>query len=243
MFKIFVYKTYDEVSQKAFEILKDIIKVDHPITLGLATGSSPVGLYARLVEDHIKNKTSYAHVTTYNLDEYVGLPKGHLQSYLTFMNQHLFDYIDCPRNQIHMPEVHVDDLKAAADAYSAAVLTAKPDVQVLGIGSNGHIGFNEPGTSFSSTTHVVGLKEETRLDNARFFSGLDEVPRYAVSMGITEIMSAKKIVLIATGNKKALAVKEMIHGKIREEVPCTILQKHQDVVLILDEEAARLLND
>jgi len=243
MFKIFVYKTYEEVSQKAFETLIDIIKVDHPVTLGLATGSSPIGLYNRLVEDHVKNKTSYRHVTTYNLDEYVDLPKGHLQSYLTFMNQHLFDYIDCPRHQIHMPSVHSDDLKHEADAYSAAVLAAKMDVLVLGIGSNGHIGFNEPGTSFSSTTHVVGLKEETRKDNARFFSSLDEVPRYAVSMGITEIMSAKKIVLIATGNKKALAVKEMIHGKIREEVPCTILQKHPEVILILDEDAARLLND
>jgi glucosamine-6-phosphate deaminase len=243
MFKIFVYKTYEEVSQKAFEVLIDIIKVDHPVTLGLATGSSPIGLYVRLVEDHAKNKTSYQHVTTYNLDEYVDLPKGHLQSYLTFMNHHLFDYIDCPRHQIHMPNVHSDDLKNEADAYSAAVLAAKMDVQVLGIGSNGHIGFNEPGTPFTSTTHVVGLKEETRKDNARFFSSLDEVPKYAVSMGITEIMSAKKIVLIATGNKKASAIKEMIQGKMREEVPCTILQKHPEVILILDEDAARLLND
>jgi glucosamine-6-phosphate deaminase len=243
MFTIHVYKTYEEVSQKAFEIVKDIVTVGHPVTLGLATGSSPVGLYARLVEDHVKNKTSYQHVTTYNLDEYVGLPKGHQQSYLSFMNENLFDHIDCPRSQIHMPSVYGDDLKKDAIDYSKAVLAAHVDVQILGIGSNGHIGFNEPGTPFDSITHVVALKEETRKDNARFFTDPDDVPVYAVSMGITEIMAAKKIVLIAIGNKKALAVKEMIQGKIREEVPCTILQSHPDVVLLLDEEAASLLHD
>ena len=243
MFKIHVYKTVDEVSQKAFEIVRDIVKVDHPVTLGLATGSSPIGMYARLVEDHEKNGTSYAHVTTYNLDEYVGLPVGHQQSYLSFMNENLFDYVNISRKNIHMPSAHSKDLKKNAEEYSQAVLNAHVDVQVLGVGSNGHIGFNEPGTPFDSITHVVALKDETRQDNARFFNALDEVPEYAVSMGITEIMAAKKIVLIAIGNKKALAVKEMIQGKIREEVPATILQKHPDVVLILDEEAAKLLHD
>jgi len=243
MFKIHVYKTVDEVSQKAFEIVNEIVKSNHPVTLGLATGSSPVGMYARLVKDHEENKTTYKNVTTYNLDEYVGLPKGHTQSYLTFMNENLFDYVDIQRKNIHMPSAHSDDLKKDAQEYSKAVLAAHVDVQVLGVGSNGHIGFNEPGTPFDSITHVVALKDETRQDNARFFSSIDEVPEYAVSMGITEIMAAKKIVLIAIGNKKALAVKEMIHGKIREEVPCTILQKHPDVVLILDKEAASLLDD
>ncbi len=243
MFTIHVYKTYDEVSQKAFEIVKGIVTEKHSVTLGLATGSSPVGMYALLVADHVKNKTSYKNVTTYNLDEYVGLPKGHLQSYLTFMNENFFDHIDCPRSQIHMPSVYGDDLKKDAQDYSQAVLAAKVDIQILGVGSNGHIGFNEPGTPFDSITHVVALKEETRKDNASFFTDVDDVPEYAVSMGITEIMAAKKIVLIATGNKKALAINEMIQGKIREEVPCTILQKHPDVVLLLDEEAASLLHD
>jgi len=188
MFKIHVYDSVDEVSQKAYDVISVLIKSGKPVTLGLATGSSPVGMYALLVKDHETNGTSYAKVTTFNLDEYVGLPKGHLQSYLTFMNENLFDFVDIDRHNIHMPSAHTDDLKADAIAYSKAVLAAHVDLQVLGVGSNGHIGFNEPGTPFDSITHVVALKDETRLDNARFFNDLSEVPEYAVSMGFTEIM-------------------------------------------------------
>lgn len=243
MFKIHVYKNYVEASQKAFEVISETVQSNHPVTLGLATGSSPIGMYACMVEDHLHNGTSYRHVTTYNLDEYVGLPIGHPQSYLTFMNEHLFNHIDCPRDQIHMPSVNSAHLEAEAKKYSDAVLKAQIDIQVLGVGSNGHIGFNEPGTPFDSITHLVTLKEGTRIDNARFFHDLNEVPQYAVSMGITEILSAKKIMLIALGKNKASVVKEMVKGVIREEVPCTILQKHPNVVLILDEEAASLLSD
>lgn len=242
MFKIHVYDTVDEVSQKAFEVILDVVK-SGPVTLGLATGSSPVGMYARMVKDHELHGTSYKNVTTYNLDEYVGLPKGHTQSYLTFMNENLFDFVDIDRKNIHMPSAHTDDLKADALAYSKAVLAAKVDLQVLGVGSNGHIGFNEPGTPFDSITHVVALKDETRQDNARFFNDLSEVPEYAVSMGITEIMAAKKILLIATGKKKAVAIRSMVKDPISTDSPCTILQKHPDVTLVLDKEAASLLND
>jgi len=242
MFKIHVYDTYDEASQKAFEVILDVVK-SGPVTLGLATGSSPVGMYARMVKDHEQHGTSYKNVTSYNLDEYVGLPKGHPQSYLTFMNENLFDFVDIPRKNIHMPSAHTEDLKAEALAYSKAVLTAKVDLQVLGVGSNGHIGFNEPGTPFDSITHVVALKDETRQDNARFFNDLSEVPEYAVSMGITEIMAAKKILLIATGKKKAVAIRSMVKDPISTDSPCTILQKHPDVTLVLDKEAASLLND
>lgn len=242
MFKIHVYDTYDEASQKAFEVILDVVK-SGPVTLGLATGSSPVGMYARMVKDHEQHGTSYKNVTSYNLDEYVGLPKGHPQSYLTFMNENLFDFVDIPRKNIHMPSAHTEDLKAEALAYSKAVLAAKVDLQVLGVGSNGHIGFNEPGTPFDSITHVVALKDETRQDNARFFNDLSEVPEYAVSMGITEIMAAKKILLIATGKKKAVAIRSMVKDPISTDSPCTILQKHPDVTLVLDKEAASLLND
>jgi len=242
MFKIHVYDTYDEASQKAFEVILDVVK-SGPVTLGLATGSSPVGMYARMVKDHEQHGTSYKNVTSYNLDEYVGLPKGHPQSYLTFMNENLFDFVDIPRKNIHMPSAHTEDLKAEALAYSKAVLTAKVYLQVLGVGSNGHIGFNEPGTPFDSITHVVALKDETRQDNARFFNDLSEVPEYAVSMGITEIMAAKKILLIATGKKKAVAIRSMVKDPISTDSPCTILQKHPDVTLVLDKEAASLLND
>ena len=243
MFEIFVYDTYDQVSQKAFEVILDVVKSAKPITLGLATGSSPVGMYQRMVKDHEENGTSYKHVSTYNLDEYVGLPKGHSQSYLTFMKENLFDYVDIDPKNIHMPSAHTDNLKEEALAYSKAVLAAHIDLQVLGVGSNGHIGFNEPGTPFDSITHVVGLKEQTRLDNARFFSSLQEVPEYAVSMGITEILSAKKILLIATGKNKAVAIRSLVKDPISTDSPCTILQKHQDVILVLDKAAASLLND
>lgn len=242
MFKIHVYDTVDEVSQKAFEVILEVVK-SGPVTLGLATGSSPVGMYARMVKDHEQNGTSYKHVTTYNLDEYVGLPKGHTQSYLTFMNENLFDFVDIERKNIHMPSAHTEDIKADALAYSKAVLAAKVDLQVLGVGSNGHIGFNEPGTPFNSITHVVALKDETRQDNARFFNDLSEVPEYAVSMGITEIMAAKKILMIATGKKKAVAIRSMVKDPISTDSPCTILQNHPDVTLVLDKEAASLLND
>lgn len=243
MIHIHVLDNYDQVSQKAFEVILPLIKSGKLVTLGLATGSSPVGLYARLVKDHEQNGTSYKQVSTYNLDEYVGLPKGHSQSYHTFMNENLFDYIDIDPRNTHFPQAHTEDLKADALAYSKAVLAAKVDLQLLGVGSNGHIGFNEPGTPFDSITHVVGLKEQTRLDNARFFGDLSEVPEYAVSMGFTEIMSAKKILLIATGKKKAVAIRALINDPISTDVPCTILQKHPDVTLILDKEAAELLND
>lgn len=243
MIKIHVLDNYDQVSQKAFEVILPLIKSGKPVTLGLATGSSPVGLYARLVKDHEQNGTSYKQVSTYNLDEYVGLPKGHSQSYHTFMNENLFDYIDIDPRNTHFPQAHTEDLKADALAYSKAVLAAKLDLQLLGVGSNGHIGFNEPGTPFDSITHVVALKEQTRLDNARFFSDLAEVPEYAVSMGFTEIMSAKKILLIATGKKKAVAIRALVKDPITPDIPCTILQKHPDVTLVLDKEAAELLND
>jgi glucosamine-6-phosphate deaminase len=243
MFQICVYDNYDQVSQKAFEVILEFVKSGKPVTLGLATGSSPVGMYQRMVKDHETNGTSYQFVTTYNLDEYVGLPKGHSQSYLTFMNENLFDFIDIDPKKVHMPLTHTDKLKEEAAAYSKAVLDAGVDLQVLGVGSNGHIGFNEPGTPFESTTHVVGLKEETRLDNARFFTDLAEVPEYAVSMGITEIMSAKKILLIATGKKKAVAIRSLVKDPISTDSPCTILQKHPDVILVLDKEAASLLDD
>lgn len=243
MFKIYVYDNYDDVSQKAFEVILEVVKSADPITLGLATGSSPVGMYQRMVQDHEKNGTTYQHVTTFNLDEYVGLPKDHSQSYLTFMKENLFDFVDIDPKKIHMPSAHTENLKEEALAYSRAVLSAHIDLQVLGVGSNGHIGFNEPGTPFDSVTRVVGLKEQTRLDNARFFTSLAEVPEYAVSMGITEIMSSKKILLIATGKKKAVAIRSLVKDPVSTDSPCTILQNHPDVVLVLDKEAASLLND
>jgi glucosamine-6-phosphate deaminase len=236
-----VFKSHAELDAKACELVKALIQSQPQVTLGLATGSSPVGMYAHLVQEVKRGQLSFKHVTTFNLDEYVGLPDDHPQSYLTFMNQHLFNHVDIDRHNIHMPSAQGHDLEANAKAYHDALWAHHVDLQVLGVGSNGHIGFNEPGTPVDSTVHVVRMHKQTRLDNARFFSSLDEVPEYAISMGIKDILRAKKILLIATGLKKAEAIRELVSGKITVDVPCTILQTHPDVTLLLDEDAASLL--
>ncbi len=238
MFKVYVYDDYEGVSQKAFEVMEEIIK-QGKVTLGLATGSSPVGLYKRLVEAN-KKGLSFKDVQTFNLDEYVGLSKNHDQSYYHFMFEQLFKHVDIDVNNVHLPKGE-GSLEEVAAEYEAMLVQNPLDIQLLGVGSNGHIGFNEPGTSFDSTVHVVRLKEETRQDNARFFKSIDEVPNFAITMGIQDIMRAKQVLLIASGKNKAVAIKEMLEGKIREDVPCTILQKHHDVIVVLDKEAASLI--
>ena len=239
---IFVFEKHAELDAKACELVKEVIQSKPQVTLGLATGSSPVGMYAHLVNEVKRGQLSFKNVTTFNLDEYVGLPANHSQSYLTFMNQHLFDLVDIDRANIHMPNGQGHDLEGNAKAYREALWSHEVDLQVLGVGSNGHIGFNEPGTPVDSSVHVVRMHQQTRLDNARFFNSLDEVPEYAISMGIADILRANKILLIATGIKKAKAIKELVNGKITVDVPCTILQTHPDVTLLLDAEAASLLS-
>lgn len=238
MFKVFVYDDYEDLSQKAFEVMEEVVK-QGKVTLGLATGSSPVGLYKRLVEAH-KEGLSFKDVQSFNLDEYVGLSKDHDQSYYHFMFEHLFKHVDFNLDNVHLPKGE-GSLEEVAAEYESMLSQNPQDLQLLGIGSNGHIGFNEPGTIFDSTVHVIRLKEETRQDNARFFNSIDEVPHFAITMGIKDILRAKKILLVASGKNKAMAIKEMLEGKIREEVPCTILQNHPDVVVVLDKEAASLI--
>lgn len=238
MFKVFVYDDYEGLSQKAFEVMEEVVK-QGKVTLGLATGSSPVGLYKRLVEAY-KDGLSFKDVQSFNLDEYVGLSKDHDQSYYHFMFEHLFKHVDFNLDNVHLPKGE-GSLEEVAAEYESMLSQNPQDLQLLGIGSNGHIGFNEPGTSFDSTVHVIRLKEETRQDNARFFNTIDEVPHFAITMGIKDILRAKKILLVASGKNKAMAIKEMLEGKIREDVPCTILQNHPDVVVVLDKEAASLI--
>jgi glucosamine-6-phosphate deaminase len=239
MFKLYVLDNYEEVSKKASEVVIKVVEKGN-VTLGLATGSSPVGMYKHLVEAH-KNGLYFNQVTTVNLDEYVGISREHSQSYYHFMFEHLFKHVDVKYENIHIPFGQDSSEKMIKD-YEDFLSSHPQDLQVLGIGSNGHIGFNEPGTSFDSTVHVIELKEETREDNARFFESIDDVPTHAITMGIKDIMRAKEIVLIATGEKKAQAVYEMVYGEITEEVPCTILQKHENVIVIVDKEAGKLLN-
>lgn len=237
--EVIVLKDYDEVSQKAFEVMKGIVANKPNAVLGLATGSTPIGLYKNMIKDHKDNGTSYANCQSFNLDEYVGLPRDHKESYYTFMHTNLFSGIDIKEENVHLP---YGDTKADCEAYEKAMEHVHVDVQVLGIGANGHIGFNEPGTSFDEETHIVTLTEKTRQDNARFFDGdINQVPTHAITMGIATIMKAGKILLIATGENKADAVAAMINATPSTDCPASVLQNHKDVVVILDEAAASKL--
>ena len=238
--KLVITKNYEEASDKMFEEMKEYLVPGK--VLGLATGSSPLGLYARMVEDHKKNGTSYKEIKTFNLDEYVGLPITHPESYYAFMHTNLFNHIDIPEQNTHVPSGLGEDLEGQAKKYDDMILENPVDIQVLGIGSDGHIAFNEPGTAFDSLTHVTDLLEPTIKDNARFFDfDMEKVPHQAVTQGIATIMRAKKIILIATGENKANAVKAMVEGPIDEACPASILQKHDNVVIVVDEAAASLL--
>lgn len=237
--KVIVCKDYNEVSKKAYEVMKDVLTSKDDVVLGLATGSSPIGLYKEMVADYQAGNVSYKKVKSFNLDEYVGIDRNHPESYYSFMHKNLFDAVDIDENNVNLP---YGSTKEEADAYEKSMEEYRIDLQVLGIGSNGHIGFNEPGTSFDSTTHIVDLKESTIKDNARFFDDdINLVPKHAISMGIASIMKSKKILLIASGANKAKAVAGMVNGPITEDLPASILQKHDDVVIVVDTEAASLL--
>ncbi len=240
MIKVIKVNNYEEASDKAFEVMKEFIKPGK--VLGLATGSTPLGLYARMVKDHEENGTSYAEICSYNLDEYVGLPIEHPESYYAFMHRNLFDKIDIKEENAHVPSGLGEDLEGQAKKYDEMIDAQPVDIQLLGIGSDGHIAFNEPGTPFDSGTHVTDLAESTIRDNCRFFDNdMSKVPTQAVTQGIGTIMKAKNILLIATGANKAQAVKDMIDGPVDENCPASILQKHPNVIVIVDEAAASLL--
>ena len=237
--KVIKVKNYDEVSAEAFKVMKEVVANKPEAVLGLATGSSPIGLYENMIKDHKENGNSYAKCQSFNLDEYVGIDRNHSQSYWTFMHENLFHGIDLPEDKIHVP---YGNTKADCEGYEKAMENVSVDIQVLGIGGNGHIGFNEPGTPFTEETHIVDLTEKTRSDNARFFENdINKVPTQAITMGIATIMKAKKILLVASGANKADAVAAMVNGPVDPACPASVLQNHPDVVVIVDEEAAAKL--
>lgn len=240
MFTIIIVDDYDEMSDRAFDVVKGIVTAKPNCVLGLATGSTPIGLYQRMIKDHEDNGTSYAEVRTVNLDEYLDLPKDHPESYYSFMHQNLFSGLDISMDSIHLPEDGADKALQCAK-YNAVLDSLDIDLQLLGLGSNGHIGFNEPGTPLDSVTHVVKLKESTRQDNARFFSSLDEVPAHAITMGIASILRAKQVLVVASGENKAEAVAAMLNGPQTVDVPASALQMHPDVIVVVDKAAAKNL--
>lgn len=237
--EIIICKNYEEVSKKAAEIMLKVVKEKERPVLGLATGSSPIGLYQNLISDHKENHTSYENVVTFNLDEYVGLPKDHAESYYTFMHKNFFNHIDIKEENVHLPSGLGEDLEANCQAYEDSMKAYEVDIQLLGVGRNRHIGFNEPGTSFDSVTHIVTLDEKTIQDNARFFDNdMSLVPTQAITMGIATIMNAKEIVLVASGANKADAIYELVKGEISNQCPVTILRNHPNVHIVVDEDAA-----
>ena len=240
--ELIITKDYDEMSQKAAEIFIDMLKKKPNATLGLATGSTPIGLYKKLIEKNKSKEISFKDVITYNLDEYCDLPKEHRQSYFTFMNENLFKHIDININNTHIPEGEGDS-KVNAQKYEEALKNTKIDIQLLGIGSNGHIGFNEPGTDFNIGVHEVQLTENTIKDNARFFENdINKVPKKAITMGIKNILDADTIILVASGSNKANAIKSVMSGVIDKNIPASALNIHKGrVYVIIDKDAAKYL--
>lgn len=240
---ILIVNDYDEMSKKAAHIFVAQILRSPESVLGLATGSTPVGLYEALIRFYNEGMISFEGVVTFNLDEYVGLEAHHPQSYSYFMNEHLFKHVDIQSGNYHIPSGAAADIERECNRYEAMILNAGGiDLQVLGIGRNGHIGFNEPDIKFEARTHVVNLDDQTITDNARFFNSTIDVPKMAISMGIKTIMQSRGIVLLASGREKAEALAGMVSGKITPEIPASVLQLHPNVTIIVDREAATMLD-
>ncbi|UFT99868.1 glucosamine-6-phosphate deaminase [Radiobacillus kanasensis] len=233
--------SYNEMSRKASELIVKKIKENTSSVLGLATGGTVIRVYQMLIKDHLVNGTSYREVNTINLDEYVGLGSSDSNSYRYYMNENLFTHLDIPQEQSHLPNGMATNRKEECVKYEELIgELGGVDLQLLGIGENGHIGFNEPGTSFRSKTHVVKLMESTRKANARYFSSLDSVPTHAVTMGIDTIFRSKQILLLASGMKKAAAIDWLLNGEVSEDLPASILKKHNRVTVIADKDALSL---
>ena len=240
--KVIIAKDYEEMSRLAAEEIAKAIEVKPNSILGLATGGSPVGMYKELIKMNKENKVDFSKVTTVNLDEYVGLSGDHPQSYRYFMNENLFNHVNIDKSRTFVPNGLAEDIAEEGKNYDKRIEElGGTDLQLLGIGNNGHIAFNEPDSELVAGTHLTGLTENTIEANARFFDSIDEVPKTAVTMGLGQIMKAKKILLIASGESKAEAIKGLLSGKITTSNPSTMLQMHRDVVVIIDEDAAKLV--
>ena len=233
--------SYDAMSRAAADVIAATVTENPHCNLGLATGSTPIGVYADLVRDYDDGIISFADVTTFNLDEYRGLDPDHDQSYRYFMNKNLFDLVNIDPAATHVPDGANPDADAACEAYEQAIAAAGGvDLQLLGLGHNGHIGFNEPCDHFPVDTHVVKLTESTINANSRLFDSAEDVPREAYTMGIGTIMRAKKILVVASGADKAQIVHDAFFGPVTPEVPASVLQLHPDVTVIVDAEAGAL---
>lgn len=237
MYKIF--DTVDEVSRYTAQRLIAKIKAMPAAVMGLATGSTMEPVYAQMLQDIQHAPVDLSQLTTFNLDEYMGLSAQHPQSYNYYMYQHLFNQLAIPAQNVHLPDGLASNAEAACQAYSDAIAAMGGlDIQLLGIGSNGHIGFNEPHTCFNSRTHIVELSEQTRIDNGRFFDDQKEVPTHAITMGIQDILNAKEIILVATGSNKTEIMQQLFASAVDEALPASALKQHKNLTIVLDREAA-----
>ena len=236
--EVIVKKNYEEMSKAAATLFAAEIMENPKTILGMATGSTPVGLYKELVKMYEAGDLDFSQVTTFNLDEYIGLAPEHDQSYHYFMNDNLFDHVNIDKTRTFVPNgLEADSDKACSEYNEIIRKQGGVDLQLLGLGHNGHIGFNEPGAAFEKETHCVDLTESTIEANKRFFESEDDVPRQAYTMGIKNIMQAKKILVVVSGEDKADILKEVLYGPITPEVPASSLQLHNDVPIVADEAA------
>ena len=235
--EVIVCKNYEEVSEKSAEIVAEVMKNKKNAILGLATGSTPEGMYAKLVEMNKKGEIDFSDVTTVNLDEYYPISPKNDQSYRYFMNKNLFDHVNIDKARTNVPNGAASDGDVEAARYEAYVRSlGGADIQVLGIGRNGHIAFNEPDTELVPVTHVTSLTEDTIDANARFFASAADVPTHALTMGMGTILSAKKIIILANGKNKHDAVMQMLKGTVTTSCPDSFLNLHDDVILVCDED-------
>lgn len=239
---VIVKEDYDAMSREAARLIAEHIRKKPNLVLGLATGSTPLGTYKELIRLHKNEGLDFSRVTTFNLDEYVGLAPSHEQSYHHFMMENLFNHINIDRRYIHIPDGMVSNIEAHCEWYEEQIRKAGGiDLQLLGIGANGHLAFNEPGSSLGSRTRIKTLTDQTIKDNARFFSRIEDVPRYAITMGIGTIMDARELLLLANGPKKADAVKAAAEGPITAMCPASIIQMHRRATVIVDRDAGSKL--
>jgi len=240
--KVIIVEDKDALGSRGAEIIAQAMGGKSPFVLGLATGSTPVPVYKELIRMHKEEGLDFSTVITYNLDEYVGLEPTHDQSYRCFMNEQLFDHVNVNKKNTYVPDGLAEDIQAICEEYEDMIEgVGGIDLQVLGIGTNGHIGFNEPGSSLASRTRLVKLTPNTIQDNARFFKSADDVPKEAISMGVGTVLDAAAVLLLAAGENKADAVARAIEGPITATVPASALQLHPDVTFILARDAASKL--
>lgn len=238
-----IYNSAEEIGCAAAQLYKELINNNPSAVLGLATGATPVPTYKKLIELYKNGEISFKDVTTFNLDEYCDLDKHDKNSYYTFMHENLFNYIDIKEENVNFLDGNAKDCDAESKRYAEAIKAAGGiDLQLLGIGTNGHIAFNEPADKFTDEAFKVTLTQSTINSNQKYFGDVP-MPRYAMTMGIGSIMRSKKILLIATGESKAKAIKAMVSGEITPRIPCSILNEHKDVVIMLDKAAASLIEN